>query len=125
MINNLGKILKERRISAKKVSDGTRIDVSTLSKMKNFERSISQENALVLADFFKISIDELFGRDFLVQNNDLKIKKMSYEEVIFKLDELDNKDLLSLSGAIDYLLMTRNEKAFRNKDENIYYKTIK
>ncbi|MBI9008438.1 MAG: helix-turn-helix transcriptional regulator [Tenericutes bacterium] len=125
MINNLGKILKEKKISAKKVSDATHIDVSTLSKMKNFERSISQENALVLADFFKISIDELFGRKFLAQDIDLKIKKMSYEEVIFKLDELDNKDLLSLSGAIDYLLMTRNEKAFRNKDENIFYKTIK
>ena len=119
MKNNLGRILKEKNVSAKKVSDATRIDVSTLSKMKNLERSISQENAIILADYFNISIDNLFGREYQKQETEGKIKNFSYDEVIFQLDELDNKELLSLSGAIDYLLMTRSSQPIGNTDKNI------
>ena len=52
MKNNLALLLKERKVTAKKVSEETHIDVSTISKMKNLERSVSQENAIILADFF-------------------------------------------------------------------------
>ena len=108
MENNLERLLKKFKVSARKVSDATHIDVSTLSKIKNHERSISQENAIILADFFKISIDELFNRDYNPEYE--KEKNITYDKVILKLSEFSNKQLLSLSGAIDYILMSRNDQ---------------
>ena len=107
MKNNLAILIKKHKVTAKKISDATHIDVSTLSKIKNQERSISQENAIILADFFNISIDELFNRDF--KHTLDKKENITYDDVISKLSEFSNKELLSLSGAIDYLLMSRNE----------------
>ncbi|XFA98152.1 helix-turn-helix transcriptional regulator [Candidatus Izemoplasma sp. B36] len=115
MKNTLAILLKERGISAKKVSESTHIDVSTLSKIKNFERSISQENAIILSDFFKISIDELFNREFNIDFD--KKKKLSYDEVLFKLNELSDDQLLSIAGAIDYLLISRRPLIKYNGEE--------
>ena len=117
MKNNLARLLSQKKVAAKKVSDATLIDVSSLSKMKNHERSISQENAIVLADYFNISIDELFDREYTDISIIEKKKNITYEDVILRLSDLNNKELLSLSGAIDFLLMSRNE-------DKTYYKTI-
>ena len=117
MKNNLARLLSQKKVAAKKVSDATLIDVSSLSKMKNHERSISQENAIVLADYFDISIDELFDREYTDISIIEKKKNITYEDVILRLSDLSNKELLSLSGAIDFLLMSRNE-------DKTYYKTI-
>lgn len=105
--NTLNKLLEKNKITAKKLSDATGIDVSTLSKMRHFERGISQVNAIIIANYFNISVDELYDRDYPAT----KKENLSYNEVILLLDDFNDKELLSLSGAIDFLLLSRSEES--------------
>lgn len=61
-IQNLFKIMTEREISAKKISDDTGISTGNISDWKS-GRCLPSINALItIADYLNVSIDYLVGR---------------------------------------------------------------
>lgn len=82
-ISNLFKILAEREISAKKLSDDTGISTGNISDWKS-GRSQPSINALItIADYLNISLDRLVGRAETSDNseeNDVKFSRDTFCE---------------------------------------------
>lgn len=62
MENNLRKLRKERRMTQIAVQMATGIDQALLSKYENGTRTPTTDNLLLLADFYRVSIDYLLCR---------------------------------------------------------------
>jgi transcriptional regulator with XRE-family HTH domain len=61
---NILKRLRERKgITISDLSDRVNMAGSTLSRMENGKQSIYDSQAIILADFFNVSIDHLLGRE--------------------------------------------------------------
>lgn len=61
-ISNLLKILEERGISAKKLSDDTGISTGNISDWKSGRCLPSISALITIADYFDVSLDYLVGR---------------------------------------------------------------
>ena len=62
MENNLRKLRQERRLTQIAVQMATGIDQGLLSKYETGERTPTTENLVILADFYRVSIDYLLCR---------------------------------------------------------------
>lgn len=112
MGNNLKKLREEREMSQLDVSKTLKINPSTLSKLESGITNLSDTYAIALADFYHVTLDELFNRntDHLSLNlrNSITNKKVDYYAVISSLNTLTTKELISLYGAIDVILESRS-----------------
>lgn len=61
-INNLFKLLAERAISAKKLSDDTGISTGNISDWKSVRSQPSINALITIANYLNVSIDYLVGR---------------------------------------------------------------
>ena len=62
MENNLKKLRKERRLTQIAIQIATGIDQALLSKYETGDRIPTTENLLILADFYRVSLDYLLCR---------------------------------------------------------------
>ena len=62
MENNLRKLRRERKMTQIAVQMATGIDQALLSKYENGSRTPTTDNLILLADFYRVSIDYLLCR---------------------------------------------------------------
>ena len=62
MYQRFEKLLKEHGVTAADVSKATGINQSTLSNWKHRDTNLSIQNAVKIADYFGIKLDDLVGR---------------------------------------------------------------
>ena len=103
-ISNLFKILAEREISAKKLSDDTGISTGNISDWKSVRSQPSINALITIANYLNVSIDYLVGR---TKSNENRITIKDYYELV---DELIATDTLSEQGTSSppkYIVISR------------------
>jgi transcriptional regulator with XRE-family HTH domain len=126
--NNLKRIRENMDITLRELSTKVNIDSGSISRIENGKQSIIDYQAIALADFFKVSIDYLLGRTFVeAEKITYREKPLTYENILSGLSNLDNKQLSSVLGAVDYILMERMKSPQPNTQiiKNTIDKTIK
>jgi transcriptional regulator with XRE-family HTH domain len=122
MFRNLRKIRLERKMTLKYVSEKLTIAESTLSKIETGQQGLLSDTAIQLANIYKVSLDELLGRDW--HNPETTVYKtvdFEFNDVLRKLRTYSNNDLMKLSGAIDLVIEERiGAKDRLNTDSNNY-----
>ena len=63
MTNNIGKLIKNSKLSLKEISEATGIGYSTLGNYNQGSRSPNAKNAQILSEYFGVSIPYLLGLD--------------------------------------------------------------
>lgn len=123
MVNNIRKLREGRDLTLEQLSKLVFIDDSVLSRMENSAKQISENYAIILADFFDVSLDYLFGRKiskiYQVDRKDI-LKNLTPQEVILELNRFATVDLIKINGVIDYILNNRTE----DKNLNLEIKDI-
>ncbi|MDA3779634.1 MAG: helix-turn-helix transcriptional regulator [Bacteroidales bacterium] len=125
MGNNIRKLRIANKVTQKEIMEKLHINDTSLSRMEKGIHSISDQQAIALADFFKVSIDYLLGREWEDKNKEeLTTKEFEYKDILKKLETLNDKELSNIAGAIDYILEKRdNEIGSENHDNfNIDHK---
>ena len=81
--------------------------------MENGKQGIYDEQAVVLADFFNVSIDTLLNRDFKQTNPEPLIleKPPTYMNILQGLDDCTDEQLGRISNIINEYLLPRRAKA--------------
>jgi transcriptional regulator with XRE-family HTH domain len=123
--NNIRKLRIANKVTQKEIMEKLHINDTSLSRMEKGIHSISDQQAIALADFFKVSIDYLLGREWEDKNKEeLTTKEFEYKDILKKLETLNDKELSNIAGAIDYILEKRdNEIGSENHDNfNIDHK---
>jgi transcriptional regulator with XRE-family HTH domain len=106
----------------------TGINYGSISRMENGSQAITDSYAIQLADLFRVSLDYLLGRTFVeAEKITYREKPLTYENILSGLSNLDNKQLSSVLGAVDYILMERMKSPQPNTQiiKNTIDKTIK
>lgn len=85
---NLKYIRQKRNISQQELADKLNLDRSTISRWENNEMDVTVGNALQVANYFNIPIEDLTGKD--LTNND---NNKSFDELELLFDK--NKDILT------------------------------
>lgn len=61
-MNNLKKLRVENNLTVRELADKTTIAYPTISRMENADRPFTQDNLIILCNFFNVSSDYLLGR---------------------------------------------------------------
>ena len=85
---NLKFIRQQKGISQQELADKLNLDRSTISRWENDEMDITVGNAIQLADYFNIPLEDFTGKDLSINDN---IKSFDELELLFK----KNKDILT------------------------------
>lgn len=96
--NNLGQILKDKKMTAEDLAAKIHTTPATISRFKNLKTNLSMDSIIDITQVLGITIGELFGE---IPVNYKDIKNIRYFEDINKFNdcsELDNKDFYSLFG---------------------------
>ncbi len=128
MPNNIKMLRTKKNWSTRDLERLTGINYGSISRMENGSQSIIDTYAIQLADLFGVSIDYLLGRTFVeAEKTVYREKPLTYENILSGLNVLDNKQLSSILGAIDYILMERAKGPLANPQiiKNTIDKTIK
>ena len=107
---NLKFIRQQKGISQQELADKLKIDRSTISRWENDEMDITVGNAIQIADFFNIPMEDLTGKDLSTENDNKNFDEL---EILFN----KHKDILSEDDkeTIKFLI----EKAKRKVDEQL------
>lgn len=84
---NLKFIRQNRGISQQELADKLKLDRSTISRWENDEMDVTVGNAIQVADFFNIPIEEFTGKDLTIDKN----TQFDELELLFS----KNKDILT------------------------------
>lgn len=84
---NLKHIRQQRNISQQELADKLNLDRSTISRWENDEMDVTVGNALQVANYFNIPIEDLTGKDLTDDNN------KTFDELELLFDK--NKDILT------------------------------
>ncbi len=84
---NIKFLRQERNVSQQELADKLKIDRSTISRWENDEMDITVGNAIQVANFFSVPIEDLTGKDLSI-NTDYTFDEL---ELLFS----KNKDLLT------------------------------
>jgi transcriptional regulator with XRE-family HTH domain len=129
MPNNLKHLREKRNKSIRDLSVETGINQTAVWKMESGIQPIAENYANILADYFHTTVDYLFGRDNKPVDEKIiyKDRDLTYPMVITKLNEFSSKELLNISGAIDYILEERskaspNQQLIKNKIDSVIRK---
>lgn len=86
MKNNFAKIIKqlrkENKYNQKEIEIYTGIDRTTISLYENGLREPNIKNACVLADFYNVSLDYLFGRNNRKYLDLTNISEKTYKKIL-------------------------------------------
>ena len=85
---NLKYIRQQRGISQQELADKLNLDRSTISRWENDEMDITVGNAIQLADYFNIPLEDFTSKDLSISNN---LKMFDELELLFS----KNKDILT------------------------------
>ena len=113
-MNQLKRLREAKGLSTRELGTLLGIKYGTISRMENYTQQIPEDYAIKLADFFKVSLDELMGRSFIGTNETKIIVKempITYNVILFKMEELSNRELSSIIGAAEYILQKRTQTA--------------
>ena len=130
MPNNLKSLRESKGLTLRELATQTMTNDTTISRIENGQQSMAEHYANIFADFFKCSTDYLLGRTERIDSQE-KIqyidREVTYHNVISKLNSFSSKELLNLSGAIDYILEERskttpNQQLIKNKLESVVRK---
>lgn len=84
---NLKFIRQQKGLSQQELADKLKFDRSTISRWENDEIDITVGNAILIADFFNIPIEDFTSKDLSINNN----RTFNEFEILFD----KNKDLLT------------------------------
>ena len=105
MTNNIRRFRKAERYTLDDLSKTLNLSKSTISKIENGIQKLYIDQAIILADFFKCSLDELVGREFVTpEKTIIKTIDFTYNDMITKLSSLTLQEINKLNGAIDLTL---------------------
>lgn len=108
MTNNLRKLRKDKRYSLKELSEKMNFSYSTLNKLELGTQNMYVDQAMLLADFFNVSLDELCNRDFVSPNTTVyKTIEFDLVDIYKKLNTYSKDELIQLRGAIDFIIETK------------------
>lgn len=85
MTNNIGKLIKNSKLSLKEISEATGIGYSTLGNYNQGSRSPNAKNAQILSEYFGVSIPYLLGLD----DNPHLVDPGAPKEILNKKEELN------------------------------------
>lgn len=85
MTNNIGKFIKNSKLSLKEISEATGIGYSTLGNYNQGSRSPNAKNAQILSEYFGVSIPYLLGLD----DNPVLKDPGAPKEILNKKEELN------------------------------------
>ena len=109
---NLKYIRQQRGISQQELADKLKIDRSTISRWENDEMDVTVGNALQIADFFNIPMEELTGKDLTVNDNN------SFDELDVLFDK--HKNILTDDDKeyIKFIIEKRKKEIDKELGEN-------
>lgn len=85
---NLKFIRQQKGISQQELADKLKLDRSTISRWENDEMDITVGNAILIADYFNIPLEDFTSRDLTIDNS---LKAFDELELLFN----KNKDILN------------------------------
>lgn len=85
---NLKFIRQQKGISQQELADKLKLDRSTISRWENDEMDITVGNAILIADYFNIPLEDFTSRDLTIDNS---LKTFDELELLFN----KNKDILN------------------------------
>ena len=107
-MNNIKRLREQKRISVRDLGTATNINSGTISRMENGLQQVTDTYAIALADYFKVSIDNLLGREWQsTKETIVKTVDFEFNDVLRKLRTYSNNELMKLSGAIDLIVEER------------------
>lgn len=106
---NIKLLRQQRNVSQQELADKLKIDRSTVSRWENDEMDVTVGNAIQVADFFNIPIEDLTGKDLSIKNN------AAFDELELLFSK--NKDILTEDDkeTIKFII----EKAKKNIDKQL------
>lgn len=109
---NLKYIRQQKGISQQELADKLKIDRSTISRWENDEMDVTVGNALQIADFFNIPMEELTGKDLTVNDNN------SFDELDVLFDK--HKNILTEDDKeyIKFIIEKRKKEIDKELGEN-------
>jgi len=107
-MNNIKRLREQKGISVRDLGTATNINSGTISRMENGNQQVTDVYAVALADYFKVSLDNLLGREWQATKETI-IKTVDFEinDILRKLRSYSNNELMKLSGAIDLIIEER------------------
>lgn len=114
---NIKRLREERKITLRQMADAVHIADSALSRIENGAQQLYAHQAVVIADFFKVSLDELLNRDFmpkLANGSDAirfvyKELPLTIERVMTHMPKFSNTELARIMGACETILLQRTQ----------------
>lgn len=112
----------EKGIKQIEIADLLNISQSSYTNYENGKRRPNYEMIIKLADFYNVSLDEMFGRisGNESKKNDVKIHHQSkaHRELIEKIKVLNNEDMNKVIGYVDMLILQNSDynKALNTKE---------
>lgn len=117
MKSRLRQLRKIRMITTRELGEATDIHHSTITKCERGDRSLTLEQAIKLADYFRITIDFLLYRDN--DKNDLRFTSDLHEEIYNMCSLLKYEDLEVVKTLMQSLVV--KNKASSNKTSSKDY----
>ena len=109
-MNNIKRLRERHDISIRDLATKVNISYVTLSRLENGIQKLYDEHLIALADYFKVSIDYLLGRDFDDPNKTIiKTRDFEFSDVLNRLSSYSDKQLYKLAGVIDFVLENRDK----------------
>jgi transcriptional regulator with XRE-family HTH domain len=125
-MNRLKKLRESFNLSVRDLATKTNINPGTISRMENGSQQLTDSYLIALADYFKVSVDYVLGREWNdPEKTIIKTREFDYNDMLKKLESLSDKQLYNLSGAIDYILEMRDDKETFTKKETSSNTTLK
>ena len=108
MGNSLRKLRQAKGITLLELAKRLNTNEATLSRMETSKQTIPDSFAVILADYFNVSIDYLLGREWHDPETVVfKEKPITYELVLSKLHTFSNQELVRIIGAAEGTLQAR------------------
>ena len=107
-MNNIKRLREQKGISVRDLGTATNINSGTISRMENGNQQVTDVYAVALADYFKVSLDNLLGREWQsAKETIVKTVDFEFNDILRKLKSFSNNELMKLSGAIDLIIEER------------------
>ena len=107
-MNNIKRLREQKGISVRDLGTATNINSGTISRMENGNQQVTDVYAVALADYFKVSLDNLLGREWQTTKETIvKTVDFEFNDILRKLKSFSNNELMKLSGAIDLIIEER------------------
>lgn len=121
MKTNIRKLRTENKLTLEDVGKKISLGKASLSKIENEQQNIYIDTAIQLADLYKVSLDELLGRDFNNPNKPvIQTVDFDFNDILRRLKSYSNNELMKLSGAIDLIVEERTGVKDRLNIDNNY-----